>query len=430
MSGSRSKQGSQEPEVAAGNGLLDRRAFLRSGAAMAAAMIGYTVVESARAAPLPVEPWMQKPGAPLLPYDKPSRYEDKAVRGAWSSRTGFPEIGSLRTPHHLLNGTITPNGLHFSRVHTGVPDINPDAHRLLIHGLVKRPLIFTLDTLARYPMESHIFFLECGGNGELLYQKEPAQVGIQRLHGQVSCAEWTGVKLAVLLEEAGLDPRGKWIVAEGADASAMSRSAPLDKILDHAMIALYQNGERVMPSNGYPMRLLLPGMEGNANVKWLRRVKVLAGPAMTRDETSKYTITKPDGKSLQFVLPIEAKSIITQPAPELALKGPGLYQILGLAWSGYGKIVKVEVSADGGKSWAQAELQQPVRPLALVRFRIPWRWNGGPAVLLSRATDDSGYVQPTRDKMIANRGQWGNYHANCITSWGVSEDGVVKHVYI
>lgn len=429
MSDSRTKQELQRLDVAAGNGLLDRRAFLRSSAAMAAAMVGYGLADSA-AAGLAIEPWMQKPGAPLQPYDKPSRYEDKAVRAAWSSRTGFPEIGSLRTPHHLLNGIITPNGLHFSRVHTGVPDIDPDKHQLLIHGLVKRPLVFTLETLARYPMESHIYFLECGGNGELMYRDEPEQVGVQRLHGQVSCAEWTGVKLAVLLDEAGLDPKGKWIVAEGADASAMSRSAPLDKILDHAMIALYQNGERVMPSNGYPMRLFLPGIEGNANVKWLRRIKVLTGPAMTRDETSKYTITKSDGKSLQFVLPIEAKSIITQPAPELLLKGPGLYQISGLAWSGYGKVKKVDVSADGGKTWAQAELQQPVLPLALVRFRIPWRWNGGPAVLLSRATDDSGYVQPTRAKMLANRGQWGNYHANCITSWGVAADGAVKHVYV
>jgi sulfane dehydrogenase subunit SoxC len=195
------------------------------------------------------------------------------------------------------------------------------------------------------------------------------------------------------------------------------------------MIALYQNGERVMPSNGYPMRLLLPGYEGNANVKWVRRIKLLDQPAMTRDETSKYTITKPGGKSLQFVLPIEAKSVITHPAPELALNGPGLYQISGLAWSGYGKITKVEVSADGGRSWALAELQQPVLPLALVRFRIPWRWNGGPAVLQSRATDDSGYVQPTRAAMLANRGQWGNYHANCITSWGIAEGGGVKHVY-
>ncbi len=429
MRSDQSKPGSQEPDVVAGNGLLDRRTFLSGGVAMAATIIGYTLVESAAADPLPIEPWMQKPGPTLLPYDKPSRYENKVVRAAWSSRTEFPEIGSLRTPHHLLNGTITPNGLHFSRIHSGVPDINPDVHRLLIHGLVKRPLIFTLDALARYPMESRILFLECGGNGELLYQKEPAQVGVQRLHGQVSCAEWTGVKLAVLLEEAGVDPKGKWILAEGADAAAMSRSAPLDKIIDNALIALYQNGERVMPSNGYPMRLLLPGIEGNANVKWLRRIKVTAGPTMTRDETSKYTITKPDGKSLQFVLPIEAKSVITHPSPGLALKGPGLYAICGLAWSGYGKIAKVEVSADGGKSWAAAALQRPVLPLALTRFHIAWRWDGGPAILQSRATDDSGYVQPTRAKMIANRGQWGNYHANCITSWGVSQNGEVQHVY-
>ena len=216
---------------------------------------------------------------------------------------------------------ITPNGVHFERSHSGIPDINPDTHRLLIHGLVKRPLIFTLESLERYPRESRVAFLECGGNGQLLYQKEPAPVGVQAIHGLVSCAEWTGVKLSVLLQEAGVDPKAKWILAEGADAAGMSRSIPLAKAMDDALIALYQNGERVRPSNGYPMRLLLPGYEGNMNVKWLRRIKLTEGPTMTKDETSKYTITLPDGKSLQFVLPQEGKSVITQPSPGLTMKG-------------------------------------------------------------------------------------------------------------
>src|SRR5437660_2388339 len=324
---------------------------------------------------------------------------------------------------------ITPNGVHFERSHSGIPDINPDTHRLLIHGLVKRPLVFTLESLGRYPRESRVAFLECGGNGQLLYQKEPAPVGVQAIHGLVSCAEWTGVKLSVLLQEAGVDPKAKWILAEGADAAGMSRSIPLAKAMDDALIALYQNGERVRPSNGYPMRLLLPGYEGNMNVKWLRRIKVTEGPTMTKDETSKYTITLPDGKSLQFIFPMEAKSVITQPSPGLTLKESGLYDISGLAWSGYGKITKVEVSADGGKSWAKAALQQPVLPKALTRFRMAWPWNGGPAILQSRATDDTGDVQPRRVKLIEDRGAKTIYHFNGIASWGVSEAGEVKHVY-
>jgi len=247
-------------------------------------------------------------------------------------------------------------------------------------------------------MESRIAFIECGGNSGALYQKDPAALGVQALHGLVSCAEWTGVRLAVLLEEAGVDPKSRWVLAEGADAAGMSRSIPIAKVMDDAILALYQNGERIRPSNGYPIRLLLPGYEGNMNVKWLRRLKVTEAPTMTKDETSKYTISLPDGKALQFVFPMEGKSVITHPSPGLTMKGAGLYEISGLAWSGYGKITKVDVSADGGKSWSPAALQEPVLAKALTRFRIPWRWNGGPAVLQSRATDETGYVQPTRSQ--------------------------------
>jgi sulfane dehydrogenase subunit SoxC len=413
---------------AAGNGLLDRRMFLRAGAAVASIM-GYGLASEADAAGLPIEPWMQKPADPAKPYDTPSRFEAEVVRRGDVGNSGFKEVGTVRTPHHALTGTITPNGLHYTRYHTGVPDIDPERHRLLIHGLVKRPLLFTLDTLSRYPMESHIYFLECGGNSEMIYDEKPAQVGVQRLHGQVSCSEWTGIKLSVLLEEAGVDPGAKWIFGEGADASGMTRSVPLDKIMDNAMLALYQNGERLMPSNGYPMRLFLPGFEGNMNVKYLRRIKLLDSPTMSRDETSRYTMMRPGGVSTQFNKVMEAKSVITQPAPELTMKGPGLYQISGLAWSGYGKITRVEVSTDGGKSWAEADLQKPVRTLALTRFRVPWHWDGGPALLQSRATDNTGYVQWTRAAMLEKRGRWANYHGNCITTWAVAPDGKVTHVY-
>ena len=278
-------------------------------------------------------------------------------------------------------------------------------------------------------MTTRVTFLECDGNNAPLFSPEPLQANLQALHGLASCAEWTGVKLSVLLQEAGVDRKARWILAEGADAAGMSRSVPLAKAMDDALIALYQNGERVRPSNGYPMRLLLPGYEGNMNVKWLRRIKLTEGPTMTKDETSKYTITLPDGKSLQFVLPQEGKSVITQPSPGLTMKGAGLYEISGLAWSGYGKITNVEVSADGGKSWAKAALQSPVLSKALTRFRIPWRWNGGPALLQSRATDETGYAQPTREKMLAARGNRAIYHSNAITTWAVSDKGEVKHVY-
>jgi len=412
-------------DLTAGNGLLDRRALLvgasLGGAAAMAPRPGFGAEE------LSVERWMREPGAPFVGYGQPSRFEAKVAR-TFASAPGTTGTGASRTPLQRLNGTITPNGLHFERHHSGIPDIDPDTHRLLIHGLVKRPLIFTLEALARYPMETRIAFIECGGNTGALYQKEPAQIDLQASHGLLSCAEWTGVRLALLLEEAGVAPESQWLLAEGADAAGMSRSVPM-KAVDEALVALYQNGERVRPSNGYPLRLLLPGYEGNMNVKWLRRIKATAGPTMTKDETSKYTILLPSGKSLQFVFPIETKSVITHPSPGLTVKAAGLYEISGLAWSGYGKIARVEVSADGGKSWALAALQDPVLPKALTRFRIPWRWDGGPAVLQSRATDSSGYVQPTRAALIAERGAKTFYHFNGITSWAIGDHGEVRHVY-
>lgn len=407
--------------AAAGGGLIDRRWFI-AGAS------GLVLADSARAETLVVEPWMREPGTPFTAYGAPSRFEEKVVR-AYAQPANAPGAGSARTPLHRLQGVITPNGLHFERSHSGVPDIDPDRHRLLIHGLVRRPLVFDLEALSRYPMESRIAFVECGGNSAALNQKEPVQANAQALHGLVSCAEWTGVRLSTLLDEAGVDPKAKWALAEGADAASMSRSVPLAKAMDDALIALYQNGERIRPSNGYPMRLLLPGYEGNMQVKWLRRLKLVEAPVMTKDETSKYTLLQPDGVALQFVFPMEAKSVITHPSPELTLKTPGFYEISGLAWSGHGKIARVDVSADGGKSWAPAALQEPVLSRALTRFRLPWRWDGGPAILQSRATDETGNVQPTREALLARRGPRALYHFNAIASWRVGEKGDVKHVY-
>ena len=328
---------------------------------------------------------------------------------------------------------ITPSGLHFERSHSGVPAIDPAQHRLVIHGLVRQPLTFTMEALSRYPMTSRIAFIECGGNSGALSAPVPQPPGpivdAQSIHGLLSCSEWTGVKLSTLLEEAGVDARATWIYAEGADSASMSRSIPLAKAMDDAIICLYQNGERIRPENGYPVRLLVPGFSGNMNVKWLRRIKLVDAPVMAKDETSKYTILLADGKSWQFVFPLEVKSIITRPSPGLTLKGPGFYEISGMAWSGNGKIRSVEVSADGGKSWAQAALQDPILSKAVTRFRMAWNWSGGPAILQSRATDETGMVQPTRAALIAERGARGQYHVNCIQSWAISDKREAANVF-
>jgi sulfane dehydrogenase subunit SoxC len=420
-----------ELEHVAGNGLLSRRVFLE-GALLAGATgaVAGSGVTPAAAEPLPVPGWMKQPGAALSGYGQPSRFEAKVARGvAPPPNPATQGIGTARTPLHLLDGMITPAGLHFDRSHSGTPDIDPDRHRLLIHGLVKRPLVFTLDALSRYPMHSRITFLECAGNSGALNATQAPPLDVQAIHGLLSCSEWTGVRLSTLLDEAGVEPSAKWVVAEGADAAAMSRSVPLAKCMDDALICLYQNGERVRPSNGYPVRLLLPGFEGNMNVKWLRRLKVTDAPVMAKDETSKYTILLQDGKAWQFVFPMEVKSVITHPSPGLALKGQGFYEISGLAWSGNGRVRQVEVSADGGKSWAPAALQEPILPKALTRFRAAWEWNGGPAVLQSRATDDTGMVQPSRAQFVADRGLRGQYHYNAVASWRINEKGEAANAF-
>src|SRR5438105_9582950 len=420
----------------AANGLLDRRAFLRGGAALAAAMTGYAVRPVA-AEPLAEAPWSKGPGELVQPYGAPSKFEKATVR-TLSNPKGEPRTQHGRTPHHLLQGTATPNGLHFVISHAGNPDIDPAAHRLAIHGLVKRPLVFTLDALARYPMVSRFTFMECGGNSAPLFSPEPIQASVQALHGLASCAEWTGVPLSTLLEETGVDPKARWVVAEGADAPHLSRSVPLTKILDDAMVALYQNGERVMPGQGYPMRLLLPGWEGNMNVKWLRRLQLTEQPAMTYYEARTYAPILPSGKAYRFYFIQEVKSFITRPSVGIEMKGSGLYEISGIAYSGNGRIAKVMVSADGGQSWAQAALQEPVLSKAFTRFRLPWKWNGGPATLQSRAWDESGDVQPTRAQLVAARGEGSrvapvtafiSQHYNGPTSWAVDANGGVRPVY-
>jgi sulfane dehydrogenase subunit SoxC len=308
----------------------------------------------------------------------------------------------------------------------------------VIHGMVKQPLEFTIDALMRYPMVTRKHFVECGGNSAPMFSPEPIQAPLQALHGLVSCAEWTGVPLSILLDEAGTDPKATWMLAEGADSLAVSRSVPMKKAYDDAIVALYQNGERLMPGNGYPMRLVLPGYEGNMNTKFLRRIKVVDQPAMTYYESRNYSPLLPDGKAYKFYFVCEVKSFITQPSFGTSLKAPGFYEISGIAYSGTGRITKVMVSADGGKSWAEAAVEGPVSPQAFTRFTMPWHWDGQPAVLTSRAWDDSGAVQPLRADFVALRGQankvpnvlgFPNQHYNSLTAWGIESSGAIKHVY-
>jgi sulfane dehydrogenase subunit SoxC len=416
--------------VAAGNGLLDRRSLLRAGVLAAGiAGIGAGVAQAAETIGADAPEWMKTPGRSFSPYGMPSKWQEKVQR-SFTLLPGRPWTGTSRTPLHLLEGTLTPNGLHFERHHNGVPDIDPNRHELVIHGLVKRPLAFSVETLMRYPMESQIHFVECSGNSGSFNQREPQQTTAGGLNGLLSCSEWTGVRLATLLGEAEVNREAKWVIAEGADAVAMSRSVPLEKCLDDAMIALYQNGEAIRPEQGYPMRLLLPGFEGNMNVKWLRRLKVMNEPVNARDETSHYTELMPNGKARQYMFLQGVKSAIIKPSFGMNMKGPGFYEVSGLAWSGSGRVSKVEVSADGGKSWAAAALTPPVLSKALTRFRLAWQWDGRPSTLMSRATDEKGAVQPTRSAWVSQYSPIQFYHFNGIQGWSIEADGTVKHVYV
>jgi sulfane dehydrogenase subunit SoxC len=426
-------------EQVAGNGLLHRRALLGRGIMMAGAMgAGSTgLLTAAAAEPLVEAQWSLEPGEVTPFYGRPSRFENAVVRTVDNPKNE-PSGSRARTPHHLLRGAITPNGLHFTIMHSGIPDIDPAQHKLLIHGMVKQPLVFDLESLSRYRMVTRTGFLECGGNSAPLFSNEAIQADVQALHGLASCAQWTGVPLATLLDEAGVDPKAKWIVAEGADSSHLSRSVPLAKVWDDAMVAMYQNGERIQPGQGYPMRLYLPGYEGNMNVKFLRRVQVTDQPGMTFFESKIYSDPLPSGKDNQFYFVQEVKSFISSPSPGLALKEPGVYEISGIAYSGNGRIAKVMVSADGGKSWGEAALDEPRLPKAFTRFSMAWRWDGGPATLQSRAWDEGGNSQPSREQFVALRGQttkppsvlgFPGHHFNAVTSWGVSGKGEVKHVY-
>lgn len=418
------------------------RRFLRkaltagTGAFAGAAFAGLSIARADDATtaatqyPPGVPPWTRTLGAGVNanPYGMPSKFEKDVIRRTVPWLTPTPQSAVSFTPLQDLHGTITPNGLVFERDHAGRASVNPAEHRLLIHGMVDRPLILTMDELQRYPSVSEVRFLECAANGAMEWRAAQFD-SLQYTHGMLSCCEWTGVRLSTLLGEAGLKKTAKWILVEGADGAAMTRSIPLDKAMDDCLVVFGQNGEALRPEQGFPVRLIVPGWEGNVNVKWLRRIKIGDRPWYTREETSKYTELLPDGKARAFAFVNEAKSVITSPCPEKPPRfGKGLYQIQGLAWSGRGKVRHVDVSLDGGANWRRATLQTPVLDKALTRFTLPWQWDGSDALLASRVTDQTGYVQPTITKLRKLRGVNSIYHNNSIQVWQVKPTGKVHNV--
>lgn len=342
------------------------------------------------------------------------------------SRAPFGEtVGSSLTPLQDLTGNITPADLHFERHHAGIPALDPARHTLAIHGLVDRPLTFSVSEIMRLPQVVRTHFIECSGNGRNAYRDPKPEMTAQKVSGMVSTSEWTGVPLATLLREAGVKPEAKWLLAEGGDACLLARSVPIAKAWDDALIVWAQNGEPLRPAQGYPLRLLLPGWEGNINVKWIRRIELGTQPWMTRWETSKYTDPLPNGTANIFTFEVDAKSIITSPSHPDTIAKRGWRPVTGIAWSGRGRIARVDVSTDGGKSWHEAELLGVPESKSTVRFQYMWEWKGGESILLSRATDEAGYVQPTRDALLARRGPGTDYHFNQILGWKVETSGRV-----
>lgn len=379
---------------------------------------------AADALPPSVPPWSLKWGPLASPYGERSPFEQNVVRVP----TSASQTDSW-TPLQDLHGTITPNSLFYERTHAGIPQIDPTLHRLMIHGDVERPTIFTMDDLKRFPSVSVVHFLECSGNTGSEWKEATMGKTVQQTHGLVSATEWTGVPVKTVLKEVGWKPGGTWLLCEGADAASLTRSVPTEKAMEDGLLAYGQNGEALRPSQGYPVRLVLPGWEGNINVKWLRRIMVGDKPWMTREETSKYTDLLPDGTARQFTFVMEAKSVITFPSGGQTVPGPGFWEIRGIAWSGRGAITRVDVSTDGGQTWTEAAIQEPARPISLTRFRLPWTWDGKPALLQSRAIDETGYVQPTTAQLVEARGVNSGYHFNGIKTWAVAANGEVTNAY-
>ena len=416
---------------------LSRRAALASGGAgVASVLLGRAGLApslaraqdatpaAAAGANLPpqVPAWMRTPGAPASPYGERAPAEETVVRQVL-------DAGGSLSPLADIHGTLTPNALFYEVHYGGIPAIDPAEHRLMVHGLVEQPTLFTVDDLKRFPSVSVVHFLECSGNSFPEWQEGTIGKTVTESHGLTSSAEWTGVPVATILREVGIKPGAVWMLAEGADSVGHDRSIPAEKAMRDGLLAYAANGEALRPSQGYPVRLLLPGFEGNTNVKWLRRLKLGDRPWQTRQETSHYTDLMPDGTARQFTFIMEAKSVITRPSGGQQLSGPGFSEITGLAWSGRGRITQVDVTTDGGTTWTAATLQEPVLPIAWTRFRLPWTWDGQPTRLQSRAIDETGYVQPTLAQLVEARGVNSFYHFNGIQTWDIAASGEVTNVY-
>ncbi len=413
-----------------------RRKFLFA-AGSAASLAGSTAALAQKAPPgavyydVPADPTKELGRAVTADggYGSRSQFETEV-------RTRFPTANEYTswsfTPLDKMVGNLTASGLHFERHHGGTPTIDPANHSLVVHGMVSTPKKFTMADLKRFPSVTRKHFIECSGNGLTEWNK-PTLKTVQGTHGLLSTSEWTGVQFATIAREVGLKDGSSWVLAEGADAAVMTRSIPIEKMLKDALLVYGQNGEAIRPEQGYPLRLLLPGYEGNTHIKWLRRLEVSDKPFMTREETSKYTDLLANGKARQFSMEMEAKSVITFPSGEMKLPGPGFYNVSGLAWSGRGRVQSVDVSVDGGQSWRPAQLNVMPEPVCTVRFSYPWMWDGKPAVLQSRCTDETGYIQPTLKQLIAIRGSHGPfgsiYHLNAIQSWAIDETGSVANVH-
>lgn len=403
-----------------------RRALMARGAA--AAMAGMAA-GAAGAQALAVPDSNKRPGTPIPEneYGMPSKFEAKVKRlrtNVFVNKQNFSDWSF--TPLAQQHGIVTPNGLIYERHHNGVPEIDPDQHRFAIHGMVRQPLVFSMSDLMRYPSVSRFYFMECSGNGLADWLK-PASKTVQQTHGMLSCTQWTGVPLSVLLDEAGVLPSATWGLAEGADGSAHARSIPMKKLLDDALLVYAAGGEMLRAENGYPLRLFVPGWEGNVSIKWLRRLKLGDQPWNLRSETARYTDPMPGGKWRQFSFEMEAKSVITSPSGDMRVK-PGPMEIVGFAWSGVGKIKAVDVTLDGGKTWRQATLEEPVLDKCLTRFRLRWDWDGSPTKIASRAVDSTGYVQPTVEQIQKVRAITGFVqHHNAIFPWSINAAGEVSN---
>lgn len=408
-----------------------RRGLLKAGIA-AGAGIGLAGAARAEGDPaiLEVQPWAQElgEGVDARPYGTPSEFEKHVVRRNVPWLTADPVSSVNFTPLHELDGIITPNGLCFERHHAGIAEVDPGAYRLMINGLVDTPMVFTLEDLKRFPRVNKIFFLECAANSGMEWRGAQLN-GCQFTHGMIHNVMYTGVMLKDILAEAGIKTAGKWILPEGADASAMTRSIPMEKALEDCLVAFKMNGEALRPEQGYPVRLVVPGWEGNMWVKWLRRIEVGDQPWHHREETSKYTDLLEDGKARRFTWEMDVKSVITNPSPQAPIAhGPGPAVLSGVAWSGRGTIPRVDVTLDGGKSWVKARIDGPSLDKSMHRFYHEFNWTGEPLLLQSRAHDSMGFVQPTKDALRAVRGLNSIYHNNGIQTWYVNEKGVAENV--